>query len=142
MANTTTPNFRGVHDMASSVADKTKDAATTFADKAKDAATHTADRAKEFGKSAADMADAATAKVGTGMESVADKLRDKAPREGVLHNAASKVADTLEKGGRYLEQEGITGMASDLTNVIKRNPIPAVLVGVGIGFLLAQAIRR
>jgi hypothetical protein len=32
-------------------------------------------------------------------------------------------------------------MAEDLTDLIKRNPIPAVLIGVGIGFLLAQLTR-
>ena len=30
-------------------------------------------------------------------------------------------------------------MADDLTDLIRRNPIPALLVGVGVGFLLARA---
>jgi hypothetical protein len=29
-------------------------------------------------------------------------------------------------------------MAGDLTNMIKNNPIPSILIGVGIGFLLAR----
>jgi hypothetical protein len=29
-------------------------------------------------------------------------------------------------------------MAGDLTNLIKRNPIPSLLIGVGLGFLLAR----
>jgi F0F1-type ATP synthase assembly protein I len=36
----------------------------------------------------------------------------------------------------------LTGIADDLTGVIKRNPIPAVLVGIGIGYLIAHALRR
>ena len=28
-----------------------------------------------------------------------------------------------------------------MTNMIRRNPIPAVLIGIGIGFLLARATR-
>ena len=32
-------------------------------------------------------------------------------------------------------------MADDLTTLIKNNPIPALLVGVGIGFLLARITR-
>jgi hypothetical protein len=59
----------------------------------------------------------------------------------VLHNAASKVADTLDSGGRYLKEEGMTGMANDLTEMIKRNPIPALLVGVCLGVLIARATR-
>ena len=32
-------------------------------------------------------------------------------------------------------------IGDDLTNLIRRNPIPALLLGVGVGFLLARAIR-
>jgi uncharacterized membrane-anchored protein YhcB (DUF1043 family) len=29
-------------------------------------------------------------------------------------------------------------MASDVTEMIKRNPIPALLMGIGLGFMLAR----
>jgi hypothetical protein len=141
MANVT-PNAKGIQETAGNVAEKARDAAGNVADKAKDFASQAADRAKDLGKSATNAADTATAKVGSGVETVADKLRDKAPREGMVHDAAFKVADTLEKSGRYLQEEGLTGMADDLTGVIRRNPIPAVLVGIGIGYLIAHALRR
>jgi ElaB/YqjD/DUF883 family membrane-anchored ribosome-binding protein len=32
-------------------------------------------------------------------------------------------------------------MADDVTEMIRKNPIPAVLVGIGIGFLLGQLTR-
>jgi uncharacterized membrane-anchored protein YhcB (DUF1043 family) len=32
-------------------------------------------------------------------------------------------------------------MTDDLTNLIRRNPIPALFVGIGIGFLLARVTR-
>jgi F0F1-type ATP synthase assembly protein I len=32
-------------------------------------------------------------------------------------------------------------MAEDVSELIRRNPIPAMLVGVGIGFLLAKVFR-
>jgi len=51
------------------------------------------------------------------------------------------VARNLESGGRYLEQEGVGGMAEDFTNLIRQHPIPAVLVGIGLGFLIAQLTR-
>jgi hypothetical protein len=31
-------------------------------------------------------------------------------------------------------------MGQDLTNLVRRNPLPAVLLGIGFGFLLARAI--
>jgi len=126
-----TQNLKGVQETAANLGDK-----------AKDFAAQTADQAKNLSKSAVNMADNATSRVGSRVESMADKLRDNAPREGVVHDAASKVADTLERSGRYLQEEGLSGMANDLTGVIKRNPIPALLVGIGIGYLIAHALRR
>jgi len=29
-------------------------------------------------------------------------------------------------------------MVNDLTSLIKNNPVPAVLIGIGIGFMLAR----
>src|SRR5258706_553048 len=133
-------------DMAANMADKAKDAASHMADKAKDAASHMADKAKDIAHKASDMADAAEKKadsavqsVGSGMEHLAGTIREKGPHEGVLGTATTKLASTLESGGHYLQEEGLGGMADDLTNVIKRNPIPALFIGIGLGFLLARA---
>jgi hypothetical protein len=48
----------------------------------------------------------------------------------------------LETGGQYLEQEGLKGIAEDVTNVIRRNPLATLLIGVGLGFILARATTR
>jgi hypothetical protein len=66
-------------------------------------------------------------------------LRGYAPNSGMLGSAASSVASGLESTGRYIQEEGISGMVNDLGGLIKRNPVPAVLIGVAIGFLLARA---
>jgi hypothetical protein len=144
MANAThgTQNPRGMQDQGGNLGDKAKDAAGSTMDRAKDMASHAADKARDLGRSASDMAENATSKVGSSIESMGGTLRDKAPHEGMMGTAASKVADSLEKGGRYLQEEGLSGIAGDVTDLIKRNPIPALLVGVGVGFLLAQALRR
>jgi hypothetical protein len=59
----------------------------------------------------------------------------------MLGSAASSVANTLESGGRYLQEEGLSGMANELTDLIKRNPIPALLLAVAVGVLIARATR-
>jgi hypothetical protein len=68
-------------------------------------------------------------------------LRETAPHEGFIGSAASTVADTLEASGRYLEQQNLSDMGRDVVNLIRRYPIQAVLVGFGIGFLLASGRR-
>jgi len=140
-------------DMAGNMADKAKDAASNIADRAKDAASHVADRAKDMASTAAhkvsdaanmaeQQADSAVHSVGSGMEQLAGTIREKGPHEGTLGTATTRLASTLESGGHYLQEEGLAGMAEDLTNVIKRNPIPALFIGIGLGFLLARATSR
>jgi len=75
------------------------------------------------------------------MRSVASSIKQHMPDHGMLGSASSAVSKSLESGARYLEEEGVRGMAEDLTNVIRRNPIPALFVGIGIGFLLARSLR-
>ena len=100
------------------------------------------EKAKGAAAAAGQKADAAASTVGEGMTSLAHTIREKAPHTGMLGSASSQVASGLESGGRYLQREGFQGMMHDLTQLIRSNPIPALLIGAGIGFLLAQTRRR
>jgi len=128
-------------DVASSAVDRTRDFAGQVADKARDVAGQAADRAKDAATATGRKADQMADTVGGGLSSAAESIRQHAPESGMLHKAADKVADTLDSGGRYLKEEGLTGMANDLTELIKRNPIPALLVGICLGALIARATR-
>jgi hypothetical protein len=136
MANTTTrkEEEKGNMGPAADKLKKAEHAGSEAADKAKDALKHAGDAAGE-------AADAGAAAVGGGMKSLAGTIRHQGPQEGMLGDATSTVAKTLEQGGKYLQKEGLTGMADDLSEIIRKNPIPAVLVGIGVGFMLAQLTR-
>lgn len=165
MANPTTP-FRkeeGRPTGANPVTERARETATSMAEKAKDMASSTAQnlgesassaaqRAREMAstatQTAADVAsnvgqraEQATSSVGSSIRSLAGTLRENMPHEGVMGTASSAVADTLDRGGRYLEEEGLRGIGEDLTNLIRRNPIPAVLIGIGVGYLIARSLR-
>ena len=137
--HTTNPSKEGTKE---NVANKAQEMASNVADTARQAAANVADKAKQAASTVGQRAEDATHGLGSGMKSLGETLRDKAPQGGVLGGAASTVAGGLERGGQYLQEEGISGMASDLTDMIRRNPIPALLVGVGIGFILARATSR
>ena len=128
-------------DMAHTAIDKAKDYAAAGADKVKDVAAAGYEKAKDLAGSAGKMAENATSSVGSGIESLGHSIRENAPHEGMLGSAASTVANTLEQGGRYLREEGLSGLADDMTNTIRRNPIQSILVAVAVGFLLARATR-
>jgi len=98
--------------------------------------------AKEVGRQVGERAEQATAAAGRGMQNVADTIREHAPSSGMLGSAAEGVSRTFERGGRYLEDRRISGVAEDLTSAIRNNPVPALLVAVGVGFLLARALSR
>jgi len=138
MANSAT-NTRGKEE---SFTDKAKDTASNVVDKAKQAASNVAEKARDVASNLGDRAEGAVSSVGSGMQSLAGTIRDKAPSGGMLGGAASGVAGALETSGRYLEEEGLSGMGEDLTRLIRKNPIPAMLIGIGLGFLLARITRR
>jgi hypothetical protein len=123
---------------AAGVMDKAKEAASYVGEQAKSAMHSAQDAVNSAGKRAEDATHAA----GTGIKSFGHTVREYAPDRNVVKDATNAVADTLENTGKYLEEEGLSGMAEDVTNLIKRNPIPALFIGVGVGFLLARACMR
>jgi ElaB/YqjD/DUF883 family membrane-anchored ribosome-binding protein len=133
---------RDVQNTASEYADRAKDAASNATDKAREMASNVMDRAKDAASNLGKKAESGLESVGSGLTSAAGTIRENLPEDGMIHNVGSRVAEGLESGGRYLREEGFSGMADDLTDLIRRNPIPALLVGVGVGFLLARATTR
>lgn len=118
-----------------------KETAAGLSETARGAAAAVAEKASDAASFVGKKAEDATSAVGTSMKSLAGTIREKMPHEGMLSSAGGAVASTLESGGEYLQEHGLRGMGEDVTGLIRRNPIPAVLIGIGIGFLLARATR-
>lgn len=114
---------------AAAVGQKASDLASTVANKASDAASTVGHKAED-----------ATAAVGSGIQSLAGKVRDNTPDGGMLGNASNAVADAIEGAGKYVEDKNLTGMVDDMTGLIKRNPVPALLLALGVGFLIGRAL--
>jgi ElaB/YqjD/DUF883 family membrane-anchored ribosome-binding protein len=131
-----------VTDKAHSTVDNVADKAQQVSSEAKDRAQQVADKAQDLGAQAVDRADAATTTVGGKMTDVAQTIRDKAPSSGPIANVAETAADTLEHAGSYLQQQDLADMRADLEGIIRRHPIESLLVGFGIGYLLARSMRR
>jgi uncharacterized protein YjbJ (UPF0337 family) len=94
---------------------------------------------EETASSAMNKASQPISAVGAKIGSLADVIRDKAPHEGTVATAATTVADKLDAAGSYLQQKNLDRMMGDLSNVIRRYPVPALLIGLGIGYVLARA---
>jgi len=123
----------GAAGAAQGVMDQAKDMASS-------AATSVRSAAENASKFVGQRAEDATHTVGSSLRSAGESVRGMAPQNEYIKGAAESVAGGLDSAGRYLEEEGLAGMAEDMTTVIKRNPIAALLIGVGVGFLLGRTM--
>ena len=133
----TTTKKEHAHDYV----EKAKDVASSAADRAREAASHVGEAVSSAAAAVGHKAEDVTASVGGGMESLGERIRDKGPEKGVLGTASGAVASALESSGRYLQEKNLSGLADDVCELVRRNPLPALLVGVGLGFLLARTLR-
>jgi cell division septum initiation protein DivIVA len=127
---------------ASGLAQKAQETASNLTERAKDAASNVSQRAGEMAQRAEDRTDDALSSMGHRMSTMAGSLRQTAPREGVIGSAAGAVADRLDRGGRYLQEHGVSDITDDLTGVIRRNPLPALCAAFGVGLLIGIAASR
>jgi len=127
-------------EAAGQAADKGREALGHAGEAAQHAAQAVGQTAQQAATAVGQTAEKATAAVGRGVESFADTVRQSGPQAGVLGSATRGVADTLEDAGKYIEDKNLSGMMDDVTGLIKRNPLPAVLVGLGVGFLVGRAL--
>src|SRR5438876_315962 len=118
MANVSTkPNQKsdfGMETQGSNLTEQAKSTAETVKDKARQAGEFVRDKAGQAGDLAREKADQAACTAGKGMENLAGTIRDRGPQTGVMGRASSTVADTLDRTGRYLEDQGVSGMVDDL----------------------------
>jgi len=126
---------------AQQFANKAKDAAQSAADTARDTASHIGQAASSAASTVGKKAEEWTAGAGNRVESLGETVRHQGPHSGMLGRANEAVADTLESAGEYIQDKNLSGMMGDITQLVKRNPIPALLVGLGVGYLVGRAMR-
>jgi ElaB/YqjD/DUF883 family membrane-anchored ribosome-binding protein len=128
-------------DLAHKAGEKAQDLAHAAGQKVQDVAHTASQKVQDVAHTAGQKAEDATASFGSGLKTAAEKVRETAPHEGMLGRGAEAVASTLDRGGDYLREKNLHGMADDMAEMIKRNPIPALLLGIGLGFLLGRTLR-
>jgi len=83
------------------------------------------------------------------MNTAMEKARDTAASVGqgteqVLGSVGCgmrSLADTLQTTGKYLEEKDLQNIGSDIVELVRRNPIPSLFIGMGLGFMLARTFR-
>ena len=131
-----------VQELASSVVLKAEDVAADVSHKAQDWAGNVADKAQETAAAVVHKADDGIAAVGHEMKALGGKVRASTSPSGAIGSATTAVADELQAGGQYLEGHGLEAIGKDLTDVVRRHPIPSLLIGFGIGCLLGMTLLQ
>jgi hypothetical protein len=111
------------------------------ADSAKEAAASVGNMAQHAVSAAAAKADELTANAGVGIQGLGDRLGKSAPQTGVLGSASQAVARGVKEGGKYIEDAKISGITENMAQLIRRHPIPAVLLGIGLGWLACRKLK-
>lgn len=121
---------QGISGAAHRVADRTREIASTVKT-----------RAGEIGSRVVERTDVAMSAAGQRIENLGHSLRDRATDDGRMGRVLNRTAQALEHGGQYLQESTPTDVRMDLEDVMRRRPLTTLLVGAGIGFLIARALR-
>jgi len=55
---------------------------------------------------------------------------------------AQGAADRIASSADYLESRDVAQIAGDMGAIVRRNPVPALLIAATLGFLFGRAFRR
>jgi ElaB/YqjD/DUF883 family membrane-anchored ribosome-binding protein len=122
-------------EVAKDVAEEAKSLGKRVTDKAKDWAHTAGETAKDWAHTAGEKVDEARTSVGGGLQSFGSGIREKGS------SASTVVGEKLEAAGNYLREHDFSGMADSMKDVVRRHPVQSVFVGIGLGFVLARAMR-
>lgn len=73
--------------------------------------------------------------------SLAQQLRERAPH-GQGGELAHSAAEALDRGAGYLQGADVDTLRGDLERWVRRSPLQALAVGVGVGFVLGRTFKR
>jgi uncharacterized protein YjbJ (UPF0337 family) len=57
-------------------------------------------------------------------------------------NATAKVKEAVDSARSYIREKDYEDIAKEATNLVRSYPMQSLLVGIGIGFLLARSTKR
>jgi uncharacterized protein YjbJ (UPF0337 family) len=113
-----------------------------YGDKTGGAVASMSAKARELGSTTARKANEGAPVIGEKMKSLANVIREKAPREGKIGTTATKVAGGLESASYYLQEKKFDHLGEDFRGLVRRYPLQSLLVGLGLGFLLAGRKKK
>jgi ElaB/YqjD/DUF883 family membrane-anchored ribosome-binding protein len=97
-------------------------------------------KASDVGQQVTATTDSALNTAGQRIEGLASTVRENAP-SGTAGEVATKAAHALEQSGQYLQNTSTSNLVSDVTDLVRRRPIPSLIIALGVGYLVVRALR-
>ena len=140
MSTTVVPDTR--NDEWTNATDKAKEAVASAGQMARHAVSASEAMACQAASDVGQRANNLTARVGSEIHEIGDSMERSMPHSGVLGAASQAVAESVKSGGEYLEDAKLSGMVDDVASLIRKNPIPSVLISMGIGWFVARKLWK
>jgi hypothetical protein len=134
MSNTTMGKSAEQHEW-SEAAEKAKESAACAGESAGHAAS-------AVGAMVGKQVDDLTATAGAGIQEWGDRLSQNVPQSGLLGGASQAVARSVRDSGEYIHEAKLSGMVDDLATLVKRNPIPSVMMALCLGWCIGRRVGR
>lgn len=137
------PLAERVQEAARSAADAVEDSVDTIRTTSIDQlAEQAGQKGAELGANVSSRVDEAMTTAGEQISQLGQAVREHAPSSGTPGEIVRSAADNIERSGEYLQNADMSQVRRDLEQLIRSHPIEALVVGAGIGYLAAKAMRR
>ncbi|MCA0455170.1 MAG: DUF883 C-terminal domain-containing protein [Chloroflexi bacterium] len=108
---------------------------TKVEDAARDVAADLGEVGRELRQKANDVRKEVVKQLNNAAETIRRETRENT-EDANAHKSADEVAKGLEKAAHYLNNNSVEQMEKKATTAVRKNPIPSVLIALGIGFIL------
>lgn len=113
-------------------------------EKVQDTARDVAKELGEFGRELRQRANSVRKEAVKQLNHAAESIRREAhdtTDDATAHQTADEVAKGLEKAAHYLNTNSVEQMGKEATKVVRQNPIPSLLVALGIGMIIGLILN-
>jgi len=138
MADTTTRFGAEASNLADQAAEATKSVGNTISD----AATSLRDKTQDIGRAAKEKMDESRLSAASALRNVASGLHENAGKLPNVPDLAHSAASRLDEAAGYLESRDMNRLMADVGHVVKRNPIPSLMLAALAGFFVGRALSN
>lgn len=97
-------------------------------------------KAEEVGRQAQDKADEGINQAAGGLETAAEKIREKTPDDGIAGEASEKVASGVESAASYLREKDSAQIFEDVESYAREHPMQALGAALVAGFVIGRIL--